>query len=259
MRENYAGEGNRTDVLGADIVAFLRCRQQRVQHLDRRLEHLDEFEDALVGAIEAAGIAVGVGIVLRIGLELANVDLANQRGDVLVVLVTGLGLGYRDLPQTRGLDLGNAEARNVAAEGFETLVAPWAHQAVEAPARDAVFLFDDRSEVLRIEQAERGFEHRAEFVAGLEHIDRVNFHQRLQALGKRRLAAADRAQQIKNLLALLEPLRGMPEETDDALDRFFHAVKSGKRRIDAHRAIQKDSAKAGVLGRVDHLRLTDRC
>src|SRR6478736_8153634 len=117
-----------------------------MQHLDRRLEHLDEFEDALIGAIEPARVAVGVWVVLGVGLKLADIDLADQRGDVLVVLVTGLGLGYRDLPQTRGLNLGDAEAGDVAAEGFETLVAPWAHQAVEAPARDAVFLLDHRSE-----------------------------------------------------------------------------------------------------------------
>ena len=50
----------------------------------------------------------------------------------------------------------------------------------------------------------------------------------------------------------------MPEETNDALNRFFHAVKAGEGRIDAHGPIQKDSAKATVLGRVDHLRFTDR-
>ena len=58
--------GNGADILGADVVALLRRRQQRMQHLDRRLEHFDEFEDALVGAVQAARIAVGVGIVLRI-------------------------------------------------------------------------------------------------------------------------------------------------------------------------------------------------
>src|SRR3954467_2501059 len=95
--ENDAGERDRTDVLGPDIVAFLRRRQQRMQHLDRRLEHFDEFENALVGAVEAAGIAVGVGIVLGKSLQLADVDLANQRRDVLVVFVAGLGLRDRDL------------------------------------------------------------------------------------------------------------------------------------------------------------------
>ena len=90
------------DILGADIVAFLRRGEQRMQHLDRRLEHLDEFEHALVGAVEAAGIGVGVGIVLREKLQLADVDLADERGDVLVVLVAGLRLGNRDLAQPRG-------------------------------------------------------------------------------------------------------------------------------------------------------------
>ncbi len=58
--QDDALERDGADVLGADVVAFLRRGQQRVQHLDRRLEHLDELEQSLVGAIEAAGIAVGV-------------------------------------------------------------------------------------------------------------------------------------------------------------------------------------------------------
>ena len=124
VRQHDAGEGDRTDILGADVVAFLRRGQQRMQHLDRRLEHLDEFEHALVGAVEAAGIAVGVGIVLGVGLQLADIDLADQRGDVLVVLIAGLGLGDRDLPQPRRLDLGDAELRDVSAECFQPLVAP---------------------------------------------------------------------------------------------------------------------------------------
>jgi hypothetical protein len=64
-----------------------------VQHLDRRLEHLHELQQALVGQAQAAAVAVGVGVVLRVGLELADVDLADQRADVLVVLVARLGLG----------------------------------------------------------------------------------------------------------------------------------------------------------------------
>ena len=64
----------------------------------------------MVGAIEAARIAVGVRIVLRMQLQLADVDLADKRGDVLIVLVAGLGLGDGDLTQPRGLQLGDAEA-----------------------------------------------------------------------------------------------------------------------------------------------------
>ena len=41
-------------VLGADVIAFLRRREKGMQDLDRRLEHLDEFEKALVGVAQAA-------------------------------------------------------------------------------------------------------------------------------------------------------------------------------------------------------------
>ena len=184
MGENDAGERDRTDILGPDIVALLRRRQQRMQHLDRRLEHFDEFENALVGAVEAARIAVSVGIVLGEGLQLADVDLADQRRDVLVVFIARLGLCDRDLTQPRRLDLGDAELRDVATEGFEALVAPRAHQSAEAAAWNAVLLLKHRSQRFRIEQAERAFEYRAEFVAGLQHVDGVDFHQRLEAFGE---------------------------------------------------------------------------
>ena len=86
----------------------------------------------------------------------------------------------------------------------------------------------------------------------------MDFHQRLEPLGERRLAAADRAEQVEDLLAFLQPLGCMTEEGDDALDRLLHAVEAGKGRIGPDGPIQKNSAKARVLGRVDHLRLADR-
>jgi hypothetical protein len=52
--QHDAVEGNRAKAFGALEVAFLRGRQQRVQHLDRRLEHFDEFQQALVGQAQAA-------------------------------------------------------------------------------------------------------------------------------------------------------------------------------------------------------------
>jgi hypothetical protein len=52
-----------------------------MQHLNRRLEHLDEFENALVGPIETAGIAIRVRVVLGQALELADIDLADERGN----------------------------------------------------------------------------------------------------------------------------------------------------------------------------------
>ena len=49
VREDHAIEGNRSEPFGAFVIAFLRGREQRVQHLDRRLEHFHEFQHALVG------------------------------------------------------------------------------------------------------------------------------------------------------------------------------------------------------------------
>ena len=148
--------------------------------------------------------------------------------------------------------------RDVATERFEALVAPRAHQSAEAAAWNAVLLLEHRSQRFRIEQAERAFEYRAEFVAGLQHVDGVDFHQRLEAFGERGFSATDRPEQIEYLLALFEALSGVAEESDDALNRLFHAVEAGEGGIEPHRAIQKDTAKASVLGRVNHLRLADR-
>ena len=126
--DDHALVGHRADVLGADVGAVLGRRQQRVQHLDRRLEHLDELEHALGRAVEAARVGVGIGIVLAEKLQLADVDLADQRRDVLIVLVARFGLGDADLPQLRGVQLDDRELRDVAAELVEPLDCPRAHR-----------------------------------------------------------------------------------------------------------------------------------
>jgi serine protein kinase len=45
--------------------------------------------------------------------------------------------------------------------------------------------------------AAQALEDRGDLVAGLQHVDRMDLHQRLQALGKRRLTAADGAEQVE--------------------------------------------------------------
>ncbi len=50
-------------------------------------------------------------------------------------------------------------------------------------------------------------------------------HQLLQPFGDRALAAADRAQQVEDLLLLFEPLCGVPEVGDHLLDGVLHAVE----------------------------------
>ena len=129
-----AVERDRAEAFRALEVAFLGGRQQRVQHLDRRLEHFHELQQALVRQAQAAGVAVGIRVVLRKALELADVDLADQRGDVLVVLVARLGLGDADLPQDRREALDHRELADVAAEFFQALDGPRRHDALQVAA-----------------------------------------------------------------------------------------------------------------------------
>ena len=89
-------------------------------------------------------------------------------------------------------------------------------------------------------------------------MDRLGLYQRLEALGERRLAAADRPEEIENLLALLEPLRCVLEIAHDTLNRLFHAEEAGHGGIDLDGAVEEDAAKARVLGRVDDHGISNR-
>ena len=140
----------------------------------------------------------------------------------------------------------------------EPLGRPGRADAGQAPGGDAVAVLEDGAHGLRAEEAERRFEHRADLVAGGEHIDRLGLHQRLEALGERGLAAADRTQKVEDLLALLEPLRGMLEIAHDPLDRLLHAEEAGQRGIELDRAVEENAAEARVFGGVDDDRLADR-
>jgi hypothetical protein len=55
-------------------------------------------------------------VVLRIVLQLADIDLADKRGDVLVVFVARFGLGDADLAQLAGIQLHDVELGQVAVE-----------------------------------------------------------------------------------------------------------------------------------------------
>ncbi|MNE99077.1 hypothetical protein D3C80_1976930 [compost metagenome] len=97
MGKHDALVGEGTEVLRAVVASFLCGGKQRMQNLDRRLEHFDEFEQPLRGPVEPAAIGIGVGIGLAVILELADIDLADQRGNVLVVFVARFRLGDGDL------------------------------------------------------------------------------------------------------------------------------------------------------------------
>ena len=254
MREHDAVEGDRAEALGTLEVALLRGGEQRVQHLDRRLEHLDEFQQALVGQAQAAAVAVGVGVVLGVGLELADVDLAHQRADVLVVLVARLGLGDAHLLEDAGVALDDAELADVAAELLQPLHRPGAEDACQVAPGNAVLGFQDRPVLTDVEQTQRRLVHRR----ALDRVEGHVLHQLLQPLGDRALAPAHRAQQVEDLLLFLQPLRGVAEVRDDLLDRLFHAVELGEGRVDLDDLVREDARQPRVVARVDGLRLADR-
>ncbi|CSE78842.1 Uncharacterised protein [Shigella sonnei] len=70
-----------------------------MQHFNRCFKHLDKFHDPLIGAAQRTGIAVGVRVILRVVFEFTNIDFPYQRGDVLVVLITGFCFGDSNLLQ----------------------------------------------------------------------------------------------------------------------------------------------------------------
>ncbi len=249
-----AAVGNRAQALGAVVVALLSRGQQRVQDLDRRLEHLDEFHKALVGPAQRARVAVGVGIVLREFLELADIHLAHQRRDVLVVLVTRLGLGHGDLVEDRRIELDHAELGNVAAEFLQALGGPGRHDRVQVARRDAVVLLEDLRVLHRVEQPQRRFEDRR----ALDGVEGHAFHQLLELFGQRRLAAAHRAEEIEDLLLLFQALCGVAEVGDDLVDAFLHAMEILEGRITADHLVGEDARQSWVGGSVHQFGLADR-
>ena len=147
----------------------------------------------------------------------------------------------------------HAELRQIPAELLEALGRPGRHRPPQVALGNVVFLLEQLAIFLRREQPERRFVDRRI----LDRIERYALHEQLQAFGQRRLAATDRAQQVENLLALLQPLSGMTEIGDDLLDRLFHAVELGKGGIAANDLVGENTGKARILGRVDRFRFPD--
>ena len=171
---------------------------------------------------------------------------------------SGLGLRDAHLAQLRGVELHDAELRDVAAELVQALHRPGRHQPRQPAPGDPVLVLEQLAEAHRVEQAERRLEDRADLVAGLQDVDRLLLHEDLQPLGQGRLAAADRAEEVEDLLALLQPLGGMAEIADDPFDRLLHAVELGECRVPLDRAVHEDAAEPGVAARVEDLGLADR-
>ena len=147
-----------------------------MQHLDRRLEHLDEFHKTLRRAVQAAGIRIGIGIVLAEKLELANIDLADETRNILVVFVPRFGLGDADLLQPRRLQAHNRKLGDISAKLLQSFHGPGRDRAGQPSYRDSVALLEFGPERYRIDQAERTFEDGADLVARFQDIDRLLLH-----------------------------------------------------------------------------------
>ncbi|MNP15949.1 hypothetical protein D3C76_1083240 [compost metagenome] len=240
MRQQNAGVGNGPQALGAVVVAFLSRCEQRVQDLDRRLEHLDEFHQALVGPAQCPGIGIGIGVVLRVFLEFANVHLTDQGRDVLVVLVARFGLGDGDLVEDRGVQLDYFELADIPAKLCQALGGPRRHDGVQVAARNAEVFLENGAIFGCVEQAQWRFENRRT----LDGIEGHLLHQLLQFLGQRRFAAAYRTEQVEDLFLLFQALCGVAEIRHDLVDAFFHAVEVFKGRIAANHLVREDPRKS---------------
>ena len=152
MSQDDAVKRNARQSLRAVVVALLGCGQERMQHLDRCLEHLDEFHQAAVAAAQTAGEAVCIRVVLGEMLELPDVDFADQGRDVLVVLIPRLRLGDSDLVENGWPQLHHLELGDVAAVLLETLRCPRGNDPAQVALRNTVVFLEDRAVFAGIEQ-----------------------------------------------------------------------------------------------------------
>ena len=171
--QDHTVEGDRAHAFGGVVVAFLGRRQQWVQDFDGCLEHLHEFHQALVGLAQATAEAVGIRIVLGEILQHADVDLADEGGNVLVVVVTGLGLGNSNLVEHRGIHFHNPELADVAAVLMQAFHGPGRHDVFQVTCRNPVFLFEDLGVFGGIEQTQGRFV----YWRALDSVERHFLHQ----------------------------------------------------------------------------------
>src|SRR5664279_536452 len=108
-----------------------------MQHLDRRFEHFHKLKHAAIGETEPAGIAISVWVMLRIFLKFADVDLAHQRRNILIIFIAWLRLGNGNLLQHRWMQFDDAELADVAIKFVQALYCPWRHDGVEVAPRNA--------------------------------------------------------------------------------------------------------------------------
>ncbi|MCY1295072.1 hypothetical protein D9M70_443940 [compost metagenome] len=137
---------------------------------------------------------------------------------------------------------------------MQALDCPWRGNRVQVADRNAVVLFQDLAVFLRREQTQGRLVDRRTF----QCVDGDLFHQRLEFLRERRLAAAGRPEQIQDLLAFFQALRGVLEERDDLLDRVLHAVEIAEGRIDADDLVEEQPGQPRIVVGIHQFWLADR-
>ena len=196
------GDDDRIHVHGAVAARrrdelLLRGGDHGVQILGLVLEDLDELRHAAVADVEGPVEVQRAGVALRVGVELGDVDRADQDRGVLVV-----GIDRRD-----HADPAPFVAREGHREHRYALVVPVEFLLQPEPAHRAQLPFDMHVEHLLEflaqmlgDQVQGFLGHRA----AVDRIDRWGLLEAvLQAFDQRTLAGADRAHQVEDLAALL--------------------------------------------------------
>src|SRR5690606_7025314 len=97
----------------------------------------------------------------------------DQRGNVLVVLVTGFGLGNGDLIEDGWIEFYDFELADVAPELSQTLGRPGRHDGAQVASGNTEVFLENRSVFSGVEQPQRRLENR-------RNLDRVERHFRDQ-------------------------------------------------------------------------------
>ena len=94
---------------------------------------------------------------MRIIFQLTNINLADQRRNILIIFIARLGLGDGNLLEHRGIAFDDAKLCDVAIKFMQPLDGPGAGNIAQITPRNAVVLFEDQTIFFGTKQAKRGF------------------------------------------------------------------------------------------------------
>ena len=207
---------------------FLRHRDEHVMELDVAFQDFDVLDEPAVGDFQFAVQAVGAGIGLAVFRDLAEVHVADELGDVLVLGIAGLegadaaarAFGQGDLldlhlfPEHVALvvlELGVVE-QAMAADGAK--IAFDLHAGQDFLPLGAVMAGNQMQGILGHGAAIDGVERR---------VGRVFLEALLEQAGNGGLARGHRSHEHQDALAGFGAARSGVQELDDVVDGFVHA------------------------------------